>query len=185
MGARVESTVTIERPVEDVFAYVLDLEANGPAWCADLESVEKTSEGPVGAGTTFRQVQNVMGKRRDTSLRFTAVDTNRKIEAAAELGPIAPRMNLVFETVDGKTRVATRGAVPALSSAAVSGRVRGDQRRDETGLRHPRGHRSVVSTRKGGGFYGYKLHMATCSKTGLTDTARRIAAPLWPAKPPA
>ena len=109
MGARVESTVTIERPVEDVFAYVLDLEANGPAWCADLESVEKTSEGPVGAGTTFRQVQNVMGKRRDTSLRFTAVDTNRKIGAAAELGPIAPRMNLVFETVDGKTRVAARG----------------------------------------------------------------------------
>ena len=29
------------------------------------------------------------------------------------------------------------------------------------------GHRSAVSTRKGGGFYGYKLHMATCSKTGL------------------
>ena len=109
MGARVESAVTIERPVEDVFAYVLDLEANGPAWCPDLESVEKTSEGPVGAGTTFRQVQNVMGKRRDTSLRFTAVETNRKIEAAAELGPIAPRMSLIFETVGGKTRVAARG----------------------------------------------------------------------------
>lgn len=29
------------------------------------------------------------------------------------------------------------------------------------------GHRSAVSTRKGGGFYGYRLHMAVCSKTGL------------------
>jgi hypothetical protein len=29
------------------------------------------------------------------------------------------------------------------------------------------GHRSAVSTRKGGGYYGYKLHLATCSKTGL------------------
>ena len=29
------------------------------------------------------------------------------------------------------------------------------------------GHRSAVSTRKGGGFYGYKLHLATCSETGL------------------
>ena len=29
------------------------------------------------------------------------------------------------------------------------------------------GHRSAVSTRKGGGFYGYKPHMATCSRTGL------------------
>lgn len=29
------------------------------------------------------------------------------------------------------------------------------------------GHRSAVSTRKGGGFYGYKLHMAVCTTTGL------------------
>jgi hypothetical protein len=29
------------------------------------------------------------------------------------------------------------------------------------------GHRSAVSTRKGGGFYGYKLHMAVCAKTDL------------------
>ena len=40
------------------------------------------------------------------------------------------------------------------------------------------GHRSAVSTRKGGGFYGYKLHLAVCTKTGLplawqVETARR------------
>ncbi len=29
------------------------------------------------------------------------------------------------------------------------------------------GHRSAVSTRKGGGYYGYKLHMAACTRTGL------------------
>jgi IS5 family transposase len=29
------------------------------------------------------------------------------------------------------------------------------------------GHRSAVSTRKGGGFYGYRLHLAVCSKTDL------------------
>jgi hypothetical protein len=40
------------------------------------------------------------------------------------------------------------------------------------------GHRSAVSTRKGGGFYGYKLHLAVCTATGLplawqVKTARR------------
>ena len=40
------------------------------------------------------------------------------------------------------------------------------------------GHRSAVSTRKGGGFYGYRLHAAVCSRTGLpiawkTATARQ------------
>jgi hypothetical protein len=39
------------------------------------------------------------------------------------------------------------------------------------------GHRSAVSTRKGGGFYGYRLHAAVCSSTGLpaawtVETAR-------------
>jgi hypothetical protein len=29
------------------------------------------------------------------------------------------------------------------------------------------GHRSAISTRKGGGFYGYKLHAAVCTETGL------------------
>jgi hypothetical protein len=40
------------------------------------------------------------------------------------------------------------------------------------------GHRSAVSTRKGGGFYGYKLHLAVCTETGLplawqVETGRR------------
>lgn len=49
------------------------------------------------------------------------------------------------------------------------------------------GHRSAVSTRKGGGFYGYRIHAAVCTKTGLplawqVETARshesNYAAPL-------
>jgi Transposase DDE domain len=40
------------------------------------------------------------------------------------------------------------------------------------------GHRSAVSTRKGGGFYGYKIHAAVCAVTGLplaweVETGRR------------
>jgi hypothetical protein len=39
------------------------------------------------------------------------------------------------------------------------------------------GHRSAISTRKGGGFYGYRIHAAVCTKTGLplawqVETAR-------------
>jgi hypothetical protein len=40
------------------------------------------------------------------------------------------------------------------------------------------GHRSAISTRSGGGFYGYKIHAAVCAVTGLplawqVETARR------------
>ncbi|HEV2124462.1 MAG TPA: transposase [Chloroflexota bacterium] len=48
------------------------------------------------------------------------------------------------------------------------------------------GHRSAVSTRKGGGFYGYKVHAAVCTATDLpvaweTHTARDAEAPVVPA----
>jgi Transposase DDE domain/Transposase domain (DUF772) len=48
------------------------------------------------------------------------------------------------------------------------------------------GHRSAISTRKGGGFYGYKVHAAVCTTTGLpvawqVETARAAEAPLVPA----
>ncbi len=44
------------------------------------------------------------------------------------------------------------------------------------------GHRSAVSTRKGGGFYGYKVHAAVCALTGLplawtVETARDAELP--------
>jgi DDE family transposase len=45
------------------------------------------------------------------------------------------------------------------------------------------GHRSAISTRKGGGFYGYKMHAVVCTRTELplawqVETARHHESPL-------
>ena len=105
MATTVSSVVLVRRPVEDVFAYVLDLEQNGPEWAPDLKSVEKTSEGPVGAGTTFNQQQEVMGRSRETTLTFVDVQLNRQIDAEADIGVAAPRASLVFRPEEGATRL--------------------------------------------------------------------------------
>ena len=47
------------------------------------------------------------------------------------------------------------------------------------------GHRSSISTRSGGGYYGYKLHAAVCTATGLplawqVETAKDAEAPVVP-----
>jgi hypothetical protein len=47
------------------------------------------------------------------------------------------------------------------------------------------GHRSAISTRKGGGFYGFKIHAAVCTTTGLpvaweTHTAKDAEVPVVP-----
>jgi uncharacterized protein YndB with AHSA1/START domain len=51
------NTVTIRRPVEDVFAYLADF-GNVLEWNHAIESTTKTSSGPVGVGSTYRQIRS-------------------------------------------------------------------------------------------------------------------------------
>jgi len=106
----VESMVIIERPVEEVFGFVVDL-TNIPSMDPSVESVEKTSEGPIEAGTTFRMRQKTppLGKVREASVRYTAVEPNKKIEFEAMVEPISPTASLTFEQANGGTRVTFRG----------------------------------------------------------------------------
>jgi|SRR5215204_685935 len=105
-----ESTVIIERPLEEVFGFVVDL-TNIPTADPSVRSVEKTSEGPIDAGTTFLMSQEAppLGKVREARVRYTAVEPNRSIEFEAMVGPIAPTARLTFERADGATRVTFRG----------------------------------------------------------------------------
>src|SRR5215203_5683848 len=105
-----ESTVIIERPVEEVFGFVLDL-TNIPSTDPSVRSVEKTSEGPIEAGSTFlmRQEAPPMGKVREATVRYTAVEPDRNIEFEAMVGPISPTARLTFEQANGETRVRFRG----------------------------------------------------------------------------
>jgi len=105
-----ESTVIIERPVEEVFGFVVDL-TNIPSTDPSVRSVEKTSEGPIEAGTTFlmRQEAPPVGKVREATVRYTAVEPNRNIEFEAMVGPINPTAKLSFEQANGGTKVTFRG----------------------------------------------------------------------------
>jgi hypothetical protein len=45
---------TVARPPEDAFDFLIDLR-NAPQWEPYCRAVEKTSEGPIGEGTTFHE----------------------------------------------------------------------------------------------------------------------------------
>jgi carbon monoxide dehydrogenase subunit G len=121
-----DSTVLIERPVEEVFGFVADL-TNVASMDPSVKSVQKTSQGPIGAGSTFRIRQRAphLGKVRDASVRYTAVKSNRKIEFKARVGPNSPTARLTFKRVDGGTRVRFRaesnlgGPLKVLSSLST------------------------------------------------------------------
>ena len=51
-----ENTIYIDRPVDEVFAYLSDFE-NIPKWNYYVLEVRQRSESPIGVGTTYHQVR--------------------------------------------------------------------------------------------------------------------------------
>ena len=62
-----ENTVTIRRPPDDVFAFLADL-VNVPSWNHAIESTTKTSAGPVGVGSTYRQIRSQPRRSEEASV---------------------------------------------------------------------------------------------------------------------
>ncbi len=62
-----EQQIVINAPAEKVFNYVADISKHGE-WGQPSQKlqVEKTSEGPVGQGSTFRSVGQQFGRQEDT-----------------------------------------------------------------------------------------------------------------------
>ncbi len=75
--ARHECSVVIDRPVDEVFAYLADF-THVPAWNYFVTRVEQTTAGPVGVGTEFHQV------RRDDeqTYRVTDYEPPRRVRVA-------------------------------------------------------------------------------------------------------
>lgn len=107
--AGMKSEIDIDRPVEAVYGFFLDLERSIVRTDPTVESVVKTTEGPLDAGTTFRIRQPVMGNLREQTMRVIAVEPNRRIDMEAAFGPVRPRFSLTFEPTIGGTRVTFRG----------------------------------------------------------------------------
>jgi uncharacterized protein YndB with AHSA1/START domain len=96
-------SVTISRPVEEVFAYVVDTR-NDPTWHTDAVEVQKTSEGPIGAGTTWHvHVKPSMGVS-EGDIEVVTFDPNRTEVVKGIFGPMQPTVTYSFEPADAGTR---------------------------------------------------------------------------------
>jgi uncharacterized protein YndB with AHSA1/START domain len=95
--------VLINRPIEDVFAFVADGE-NGAKWRPGVLDIKRISDD--GVGSRYRQgVSGPMGRRVAADYEITAFEPPRRLEFQAIAGPVRPRGRHDFEAVDGGTRV--------------------------------------------------------------------------------
>lgn len=100
----VEETILIKRSRDDVFAFASD-PANVPLYSSNLVEFEKTSDGPVGKGTTYRGVTKVVGKSINWTSQVADFDqgrlwVNRSIES-----PMAWEIRVTYEDDAGDTLV--------------------------------------------------------------------------------
>jgi uncharacterized protein YndB with AHSA1/START domain len=102
----VTKEITVNAPVEQVFNYVADISKHSDWGKADHKlEVKKTSDGPIGQGTTFQSVGHQFGKNED-SVTITEYVPNQKVvyEAAGNAGVI--RHTFEVAAADGGTRLA-------------------------------------------------------------------------------
>ena len=102
---RVGVTVEVSRPLEEVFAYITD-PANLAEWQPNLVSVTQLTEGPVRAGTRFREVRRgPFGRDVEAIVEACAYEENRRFDLRIVAGPLPIHGENRFTAVDGGTRV--------------------------------------------------------------------------------
>ena len=120
------NTVTIERPGQDVFRFVADLE-NVPRWNDAIVEARKTTAGPPGVGTTYRQLRSLPSRTEET-LRISGDRADKRVEIHGDIGPFVGTLIYEFEELDGAARLTNSAAeargIAKLASPIVSGRVR-------------------------------------------------------------
>lgn len=100
---RFENTVSIERSPDEVFAYLADFE-NVPAWNYAIVETRKTSEGPVGIGTRYRQVRELPRPSEET-FEITEFEPGTRLSAEGTFGPFPGRFTYILETIPTGTRL--------------------------------------------------------------------------------
>lgn len=105
--AKFEISTVINRPVEEVFAVMSNAE-NILKWQSGTIEAEKTSDGPIGVGTTWRSVSRFLGRRIESESEFTEYELNRKLGFKSKSGPIQFEVRMTFERVEGGTRINTK-----------------------------------------------------------------------------
>ena len=116
--------VVVERPIDEVFDFVSQFE-NVPKWNYFVFDVSKTTDGPIGVGTTFHQVR----KTDEQDFRIVTYRPDRRVTIRT-IPPSKPEfeMRFTFEPEGNRTRITDAWKLntgrPALLERLAAGRIK-------------------------------------------------------------
>jgi uncharacterized membrane protein len=103
-----ELSIVIERPIEEAFAFLANLE-NDVKWHSAFVEVRNTSNRPNGVGARFLVYEGLLGRRAPaTEYEVTEYEPDRIAAWKTVSGALQLRFWRTFERVDGGTRFAVR-----------------------------------------------------------------------------
>ncbi len=102
--AHAEGKVTINRPVQAVFHFILDGTQNAH-WRPDVLDVQRMSIEPDGKGSKFKQGMKGPGGRIDADYEIVDCKENELIQFQVTAGPARPTGTYRFETTGDSTVV--------------------------------------------------------------------------------
>jgi uncharacterized membrane protein len=105
---KIQHSIIINRPLEQVFAFVTNLE-NEMHWQPEIESIQFTSDGPMGVGTTFQEVRRTFGRRYEWHFEVTEFELNKIFCIRTLSGTIPYQGCRLFEPAPGGAKVTERG----------------------------------------------------------------------------
>ena len=102
----VEKSIIINKPVKDVYAFVVG-EGNYTKW--QPEVIEVIEGGPRNTvGSSFTEVRKFMGQEMRTTLQITFLEPNVKWAAKVIKGPVPYEVTITYEASNGGTKFTTR-----------------------------------------------------------------------------
>jgi len=105
MANRLESVIQINRPSEDIFAF-LNAPENHPKFVPGMLEFKKTSPGPMGQiGATVRGVRRILGRNIELPYEITEYQRGIKLAMKGAMGPILFKDGYVLESMGPNTRV--------------------------------------------------------------------------------
>jgi uncharacterized membrane protein len=101
-----EVTIHLNRPVEQVFAFLMDT-GKLSTWQSNLIKMEKITEGPLRAGSRFKEVRRLGRRESEIQAEITAFELNKRFETKTLTRPQVT-VSYSFEAEDGGTRLKHR-----------------------------------------------------------------------------
>ncbi|TGA97061.1 hypothetical protein E4665_13560 [Sporolactobacillus shoreae] len=100
-----EFSVSIQKPVHEIFDFILNGE-NNKVWRPSVIAVKKESKGDTGVGTKFSQtMKGPFGKSISGDYEITGCDADKTISFRVVSGPARPTGNYAFEEDEGETKI--------------------------------------------------------------------------------